>query len=140
MTSPERADPLLRRGWSNTPTDGRDEMNLADFPISVLRRQAPRDAEGRMIDQMVYEASTYDPVGRRRVPQRVTLTTSSRYGLPTPADESVVLALLYTAKRAHDLTGPRVHFTPHQLFQVMRWDANSRSYARLSQVLLRLKS
>src|SRR4051794_31322154 len=84
--------------------DGRDELNLADFPISVLQRQPPRDAEGRKLDQAVYESTTYDPVARRRVPQRVTLTTSSRYGLPTPADENVVLALLWTGKRAHNLT------------------------------------
>ena len=121
-------------------SDGRDELNLADFPISVLQRQQPLDAEGRKVDQVVYESTTYDPVIRRRVPQRVTLTTATRYGLPTPADENVILALLYTAKRANDFTEPRVHFSPHQLFRIMRWDANSRSYARLSQVLLRLKS
>ena len=121
-------------------SDGRDELNLADFPISVLQRQQPLDAEGRKVDQVVYESTTYDPVVRRRVPQRVTLTTATRYGLPTPADENVILALLYTAKRANDFTEPRVHFSPHQLFRIMRWDANSRSYARLSQVLLRLKS
>jgi hypothetical protein len=136
-TTPERpgAAPLAL-----SFADGRDELNLADFPISVLQRQPPRDAEGRKLDQVVYESTTYDPVARRRVPQRVTLTTSSRYGLPTPADENVILALLYTAKRAHDFAEPRVHFSPHQLFGVMRWDANSRSYERLSQVLLRLKS
>lgn len=120
--------------------DGRDEMNLADFPISVLRRQQPVDVQGRKLDQVVYESTTYDPVARRRVPQRVTLTTSSRYGLPTPADENVVLALLFTARRAGDFTEPRVHFSPHRLFQVMRWSANSRSYDRLGEVLLRLKS
>ena len=113
---------------------------MADFPISVLQRQPPLDASGRKIDQIVYESTTYDPVGRRRVPQRVTLTTSSRHGLPTPADENVVLALLYTAKRAHDFREPRVHFSPHQLFRVMRRDPNSRSYERLGRVLLRLKS
>ena len=120
--------------------DGRDELNLADFPISVLQRQQPKEIDGRKLDQVVYESTTYDPVGHRRVPQRVTLTTSSRVGLPTPADENVILALLYTAKRQNDFTAPRVHFSPHQLFGVMRWTANSRSYTRLSQVLLRLKS
>jgi hypothetical protein len=141
MTTPQR--PGLSAGAAaarESFADGRDELNLADFPISVLQRQPPRDCEGRKLDQVVYEATTYDPVARRRVPQRVTLTTSSRYGLPTPADENVILALLYTARRANDFTEPRVHFSPHQLFRVMRWDANSRSYTRLSQVLLRLKS
>jgi len=120
--------------------DGRDELNLADFPISVLRRRQPEDADGRKLDQVVYESSTYDPVNRRRVPQRVTLTTSSRCGLPTPADENVILALLYTAKHADNFAGPRVHFSPHRLFELMRWSVNGRSYDRLGQVLLRMKS
>ena len=141
MATPERTGPAqgaahVRESYA----DGRDELNLADFPISILQRQPPRDPEGRKLDQVVYEATTYDPVMRRRIPQRVTLTTSSRYGLPTPADESVVLALLYTARRAHGFAEPRVHFSAHQLFRIMKWDTNSRSYTRLGQVLLRLKS
>jgi hypothetical protein len=121
-------------------SDGRDELNLADFPISTLQRQQPEDEAGRKLDQISYASSTFDPVMRRRVPQRVTLTTSSRHGLPTPADENVILALLYVAKRSDDFAEPRVYFSPHQLFHIMRWASNGRSYQRLSQVLLRLKS
>lgn len=135
MTTP---DPTTQPARSYS--DGRDELNLADFPISTLRRQQPEDVGGRKLDQIVYESSTFDPAARRRIPQRVTLTTSSRYGLPTPADENVILALLYVAKRSSDFAESRVFFSPHQLFQIMRWASNSRSYDRLSQVLLRLKS
>jgi Replication initiator protein A len=135
MATPDAPKPPAR-----SYSDGRDELNLADFPISILRRQQPEDGRGRKLDQIVYESSTFDPASRRRIPQRVTLTTSSRYGLPTPADENVILALLYIAKRFNDLTEPRVFFSPHQLFQIMRWASNSRSYERLSQILLRLKS
>jgi hypothetical protein len=141
--SPQPPDPGPGQGPAKPPgsfADGRDELNLADFPISVLQHQPPRDDGGRHIDQIVYESTTYDPVVRRLVPQGMTLAASSRYGLPTPADENVVLALLYTAKHAHDFGEPRVHFSPHQLFRVILWDTNSRSYARLSRVLLRLKS
>lgn len=135
MTIP---DPTAQHARSYS--DGRDELNLADFPISTLRRQQPEDDGGRKVDQIIYESSTYDPAARRRIPQRVTLTTSSRYGLPTPADENVILALLCVAKRSNDFAEPRVFFSPHQLFQIMRWASNSRSYERLNQVLLRLKS
>ena len=140
MTTPDDATAACPVRPPVSFADGRDELNLADFPISVLQRQQPQDADGRKLDQVVYESTTYDPVARRRLPQRVTLTTSSRYGLPTPADENVVLALLYTARRASGFAEPRVHFSPHQLFQVMKWASNSRSYTRLGQVLLRLKS
>jgi len=120
--------------------DGRDELHLADFPISVLRRRQPVDGGGRKLDRLVYESTAYDPVARRRSPQRVTLTTSAHVGLPTPADEAVLLALLHTAKWSNDFRQARVHFSPHQLFRVMRWAPNGRSYQRLARVLLRLKS
>ena len=120
--------------------DGRDEMNLADFPISVLQRQQPSDDQGQKKDTIVYESSRLDPATRQRVTQRVTLTTSSRDGLPTPADEHVVLALLYVAKHGSNFADATVPFAPGQLFEIMGWSPNGRSYQRLRGVLRRLKS
>ena len=120
--------------------DGRDEMNLADFPISALQRQQPSDADGRKRDRLEFEATRYDPVTRQRVRQRVTLTSSARDGLPTPADEHVILALLYVAKHGSNFADPTVYFAPSQMFDVMGWSANGRSYTRLRDVLRRLKS
>jgi hypothetical protein len=120
--------------------DGRDELNLADFPISVLQRQQPLDENGVKLDTAIYQSSRYDPDSRRRQQQRVILETSSRHGLPTPADENVILALLYVAKHAHDFSDPVVRFSPRQLFHIMGWAPNSRSYDRLRDVLRRLKS
>src|SRR5262249_41297825 len=62
---------------------GRDELTLADFPISVLQRQQPLDGAGAKRDTAVYEASRYDRDARQRVQQRVILETSARHGLPT---------------------------------------------------------
>ena len=120
--------------------DGRDEMNLADFPISVLQRQQPSDANGQKLDTIVYESSRLDPATRQRVSQRVTLQSSSREGLPTPADEHVILALLYVAKHSTNFADATVHFAPGQLFEIMGWSPNGRSYQRLRGVLRRLKS
>ena len=113
-------------------TDGRDEMNLAEFPISVLQRQQPTDGRGVKLDTVTYNSSRYDPASRRRLQQRVTLETTSRHGLPTPADENVVLALLHVAKHTHNFADPVVHFSPRQLFQLMGWAPNSRSCRLLS--------
>jgi hypothetical protein len=120
--------------------DGRDEMNLADFPISALQRQQPSDEHGRKLDTLVFESSRYDPASKQRVDQRVTLTSSAADGLPTPADEHVILALLYVAKHGTNFTDPTVRFAPSQLFDVMGWAPNGRSYTRLRGVLRRLKS
>jgi plasmid replication initiation protein len=120
--------------------DGRDEMNLADFPISALQRQQPSDADGHKRDRLEFEATRYDSVTHQRVRQRVTLTSTSRDGLPTPADEHVILALLYVAKHSHNFADATVYFAPSQMFDVMGWAPNGRSYTRLRDVLRRLKS
>jgi hypothetical protein len=120
--------------------DGRDEMNLADFPISVLQRQQPSDENGQKLDTIVYESSRHDSATRQRVTQRVTLQSSSRDGLPTPADEHVILALLFVAKHSNDFRESTVNFAPGQLFEIMGWSPNGRSYQRLRGVLRRLKA
>ena len=120
--------------------DGRDEMNLADFPISALQRHQPSDADGHKRDRLEFEATRYDLVTHQRVRQRVTLTSSSRDGLPTPADEHVILALLYVAKHSNNFADATVYFAPSQMFDVMGWAPNGRSYTRLRDVLRRLKS
>src|SRR5262245_43518148 len=116
---------------SEKPTyhDGRDEMNLADFPISALQRQQPRNEHGQPLDRLVFESSRYDPATKHRVNQRVTLTSSAADGLPTPADEHVVLALLYAAKHGTNFAEATVRFAPGQLFDIMGWAPNGRSYA-----------
>src|SRR4051794_27386507 len=110
---PDRADAASGRPVAAFPAaaaprgEGRDEMNLADFPISVLQRRQPAGEDGRKLDTVVFEASRFDAQAQRRVPQKVTLTTSARYGLPTPADEHVVLGLLSLARRSGDFPDPR---------------------------------
>lgn len=120
--------------------DGRDEMNLADFPLAPLQRTQLADGEGRKLDRLEFEATRYDPVSKQRVTQKVTLTTTSRDGLPTPADEHVILALLYVAKHSDNFGTSTVNFAPSQLFEIMGWATNGRSYERLRDVLRRLKS
>jgi hypothetical protein len=120
--------------------DGRDEMNLADFPISALQRQQLTDAEGRKVDRLEFEATRYDSATRQRVQQKVILTSSTSEGLPTPADEHAILALLYVAKHSDNFASDTVRFAPSQLFDIMDWAPNGRSYARLRAVLRRLKS
>lgn len=131
---------ILPKPQTQRPFQGRDELNLADFPISVLQHKQPTDNAGQKLDTVVYQATRYDTHIRQRVPQRVTLTTSSRYGLPTPSDEDVVLSLLCLGKRVDDFASTKVHFVPHDLFRIMRWSANARGYQRLRDVLRRLKA
>ncbi|MFM7151536.1 MAG: replication initiator protein A, partial [Gemmataceae bacterium] len=92
------------------------------------------------MDRLEFTATRYDPALRQRVRQKVTLTSTARDGLPTPADEHVILALLYVAKHSNNFTDSTVLFSPSQLFEIMGWSPNGRSYQRLRQVLRRLKA
>lgn len=123
-----------------SPCEGRDEMNLADFPIAALQRAQKGDGNGGKVDQITFRATRYDPALRQRVWQKVTITSTARDGLPTPADEHVILALLHAAKHGNDFTDATVSFAPSQLFRLMGWSPNGRSYARLRAVLRRLKA
>jgi len=120
------------------PTEGRDELNIAEFPISSLQRQG--GGVRKKTDTLIFRSSRYDPIRRQRVPQTVTIVAPARFGLPTPADEHVLLGLLHLAKMTTNFANEEVRFIPHQLFQIMHWSANSRSYERLRGVLRRLKS
>lgn len=120
-------------------SDGRDEMNLADFPLAALTRTQKTEGN-RKLDRLEFSASRFDPISRRRVQQKVTLTSTSREGLPTPADEHVILALLYLAKHGDNFAVDTVYFYPAQLFKIMGWEPNGRSYTRLREVLRRLKA
>ncbi len=115
-------------------------MNLADFPISVLDSHQPKRIDGGKVDTVVFEATRYDPLSKRRLPQRVTLLTNSQIGLPTPTDENVVLGSLCLAKQATNFESPRVHFTPHALISVLRWAPTGKNYRRLRDSLRRLKA
>ena len=46
--------------------DGRDEMNLADFPISALQRAQKGDGVGGKLDRKEFTASRYDAGSRGR--------------------------------------------------------------------------
>lgn len=117
---------------------GRDELNLAEFPISVLQHQQPRSLDGTKIRIAVYKSSRFDPAIKQFVPQTVTL--SSEDGLPTPADEEVLLALLYLGKYGSNFSAPKVPFYLKQVIEVLRWPANKQHYDRLKGALRCLKA
>ena len=103
----------------DTPTsyrDGRDEMNLADFPISVLQRTQKTDGAEEARPAGADRQPIRSRLARPACGTRVTLTSTARDGLPTPADEHVILALLYVAKHGDDFASDTVHFAPSQLF------------------------
>src|SRR3954464_227790 len=75
---------------------GRDEMNLAEYPLALLADRAPK---GQKTIQYVNPHGT------------VTITGSDAYGLPTAADTDILIGLIQLTRVRNDFTNPKVNFT-----------------------------
>ena len=92
---------------------GRDEMNLAEFPIAALTDYVPRgqntirfgDGSGSLM-----------------------ITGSDAYGLPTAADADVVVALIQLTKRRNAFQTSVVHFSRTELLEILGWPVSGKSY------------
>src|SRR4051794_38835185 len=100
--------------------NGRDEMNLAEFPITLLADRVPRGQK-----TLVF----------RDGEQTLTVTGSDAYGLPTGVDADVIVALIQLTKQANNFTDPTVSFTRYGLLRLLGWPNKGSSYQRLTQSL-----
>jgi hypothetical protein len=124
---------------STPPSSGRDELNLIDFPISVLQYQQPLDADGNRPDELVCVIRSFDRYLGEVVPRKLTRRTASKHGFPTPLEEEVLIALLTLTRLKNDFASPRVSFRNAELFDLMGWPSNGNSSERLGVALDRLK-
>ena len=101
-------------------SNGRDEMNLAEFPITLLADRAPQGQK-----TLVF----------RDGEQTLTVTGSDAYGLPTAIDADVIVALIQLTKQANNFTDSTVPFTRYGLIQLLGWRDHGESYRRLTRSL-----
>jgi hypothetical protein len=104
---------------------GRDEMNLAEFPITLLSDRPPRDQK-----TLCYE----DAQGK------LLITGSDAYGLPTAADADVIVALMQLTKAKNNFTRASVNFSRYELLKILNWPDTGKFYKRLSESLYRWSS
>ncbi|NLS92122.1 MAG: hypothetical protein GXX96_08070 [Planctomycetaceae bacterium] len=117
------SDPVMKMG--------RDEMNLADFPLAMLATRPPKG-----VKSLVFEDEVVEKHGRSRVKRRLTVLACSEYGLPTASDDEVILGLIQLTYAA-GFTDRKLSFTPAELFRVLGWRSEGRSYSRLEDSLRR---
>jgi plasmid replication initiation protein len=106
----------------SVPRIGRDEMNLAEFPITLLADYAP---EGQQT--IHFEGGN----------GRLTITGSDAYGLPTALDADVIVALIYLTKLRNEFRDVKVNFSRYELIKLLNWPDKGSSYNRLDQALNR---
>jgi plasmid replication initiation protein len=110
---------------------GRDEMNFAEFPLGMLADRAPRGCKTLVFEQCIES--------RRRAQsgvRRLTVAATNEFGLPTAADDEVVLGLVQLTKAA-GFSDRCVQFSRYELIRLLGWRDEGRSYRRLEESLNR---
>lgn len=110
---------------------GRDEMNLVEFPLAGLANRPPCGKE-----TLVFEDSVWDKQQRASVRKRLTVAASAEFGLPTALDDEVILGLVQLAN-AGQFVDRKIAFVPADLFRLLGWREEGRSYSRLETSLKR---
>lgn len=114
--------------------DGRDENNLAEFPLALLSHSAPAGQRTIEFVDTIDDWSTGKTIVRR-----VCITGSEKYGLPTPKDEDILLALLQLTKLANNFTAAEVWFNKHHVIELLGWKNRGWAYDRVEESLHRWK-
>lgn len=120
---------LERKETSLDLGDGRDELNLAEFPLSLISKRADQDAK-----VLVFEDKIWDSENRTMVSRKVTISGSADCGLPNAADEEVLLALIQITK-LQGFKNKKVSFSRYQLLQILGWEDNGYYYNRIVSAL-----
>jgi hypothetical protein len=102
--------------------EGRDEMNLAEYPIALLADRAP---DG--VKTLVYHDRD----------ETLTITGSDLLGLPTALDVDVIIGLLHLTKTQSNFQSTTVQFTRYQLLRILGWPDRGYYYERLTESLNR---
>jgi hypothetical protein len=104
---------------------GRDEMNLAEFPITLLTRRVPKDQK-----EAVYQDEIFDERTGRTLARKLTIQAGN-YGLTTANDDEVIIALIQLTKQNSNFTKRKVTFTRLELIKLLGWPTHGASYDRI---------
>lgn len=111
--------------------DGRDELNLAEFPIATVGNRFDPS-----IKTLRFEDHAFDRDSGETIHRKLTITASDLLGLPTAADDEVLLGLLQLS-RWQRFSSQTVMFTPYQLLKVLGWRVSTANYRRLRESIQR---
>jgi len=111
--------------------NGRDELNLAEFPLFSLGK-VPRS-----VKTLRFESSVRDRRSNRVLPRTITITSADAYGLPTISDADVLLALISLGRQQNGLEERQVFFDVRWLIEELGWHVNGKNYNRIKSALQR---
>ena len=110
-----------------------DEMNLAELPLAAV---SDRFLDGTKT--VVFHDTVWDYKLKKRLPRKLELSGSDRYGLPTAKDDDVLLACVQISHLGK-FAAREVKFSRYEVLKLLRWKDTTRNYSRLSVSLRRWK-
>jgi hypothetical protein len=115
---------------------GKDEMNLAEFPIALLADRVPKGQTSIQFQDRIFDEKSGKTIVRK-VTIKAPEETNGRHGLPTAVDDDVILGLIQLTKMANGFTSREVEFSRLELIKLLGWPDSGESYRRLSVSLKR---
>jgi hypothetical protein len=113
------------------PFGGRDELNLAEFPITLLSDRVPKGCK-----TLTFVVDHRDDKNKL-VTRKVTITGSDAYGLPTAIDDEILIALIQITKLKNEFTNATVYFSKYEILKLLGWPDDGRSYRRIEESVKR---
>ncbi len=127
----ETVERIEEEAMAKTGNDGKDEMNLAEFPLCALAHRLRPDQK-----TLRFEDRLWDEQRKQTITRQLTITGSDAFGLPTALDDEVLLALIQISK-VNQFGDRTVRFTRYQLLQLLDWSKEGKNYERLEASLNR---
>ncbi len=127
----ETAERIEAGSMAPKHTDGRDELNLAEFPLCALAHRLRPDQKTLRFEDHVWDERRGETITRQ-----LTITGSDAYCLPTALDDEVLLGLIQLSKLSQ-FAERTVRFTRYQLIALLGWRPESKSYERIEASLNR---
>jgi hypothetical protein len=121
--------PVLMTNSNNR--SARDEMNLAEFPLTVLSTRT--DPSKKTLE---FKDSVRGKNGEI-IERSWIITGADKFGLPTASDDEVLLGLLKLTVDS-GIKDRKIFFTRYELLRTLKWTTEGRSYQRLQKALDRL--
>jgi hypothetical protein len=110
---------------------GKDEMNLAEYPITLLSQRNDSDKKTiEFSDEIKGE-------GGELVKREWVVTGSDKFGLPVASDNDVLMAIMAVG-REHNFDSPKIPFSRYRLMKIMKWEEKGQNYKRIEDGFNRL--
>lgn len=117
------------KGNSRSSSEGRDELNLAEFPLAALSN---RVTEGQKT--LEFKDTIFDRQAGKLIDRRLTVTAADKFGLPSAIDDEIILGLIQLSKKQGFATRT-VPFSRYEIIKILGWEDESWNYHRIITAL-----